>query len=255
VADHLKAGGSALVMFEPRGDALTQALADFGITARTDAAGVHEPVPVTGAQSDDFVNEAQKTSYVFVANDYGDHMLAKPLQSLDAPLIAPVPILFTPKEGVEGAPLIPLPNEPKTWGETSIESVQENTPTFDPKADFPGPLFIGAAAKRKQGEGRVVAIGSVQFVTDRMLQIPDREMFRRGYIVSRFPGSAELVTNSVLWLAKMEPMIAISPSAMEVNRIANIGPGALTFWRGVLLVGLPMLVVAAGLTMFVKRRG
>jgi uncharacterized coiled-coil DUF342 family protein len=254
VADHLKAGGSALVLFENRGDAMAQALGEWGITARTDAAAVHEPV-TGGTQSDDFVNEAEKTSYVFVVDNYGDHMLARPLASLEAPLIAPVPIAYTPKDGFEGAPLIPLPAQPRTWGETDAQSWQDNSPAFDPAADLAGPIYAGAAVKRKQGEGRVVAIGSVRVAADDMLRIPDRELFRRGIIVSRFPGAAELITNSVLWLAKMEPMIAISPAAMEVNRIENISPGVLGFWRGVLLVGLPMLVVVAGLAMFVRRRG
>ena len=48
---------------------------------------------------------------------------------------------------------------------------------------------------------------------------------------------------------------AISPSAMEVNRIESIGPGALGFWRFVLIAGLPLMVLAAGLVMFVRRRG
>jgi len=42
---------------------------------------------------------------------------------------------------------------------------------------------------------------------------------------------------------------------MDVNRIQNIGPGVLKLWQTVLLAGLPLAVVAAGLTMFVKRRG
>jgi hypothetical protein len=255
VAEHLKSGGSALVLFEPKGEPLSQALGEFGITARTDAIAVHEPVKQTGAESDDFVNEAQKRSYVWVVNNYGDHMLAKPLQSLDAPMVPAIPILYTPKEGVEGAPIIPLPTDLKTWGETDINSVQDNSPAFDPASDLPGPLFLGAAVKRKQGDGRVVAIGCVQFAMDQMLQVPDREMLQRGYFVSRFPGSAELMTNSVLWLAKMEPMIAISPAAMEVNRIENISPAALSVWKLILIAGLPLAVVAAGLTMFVKRRG
>ena len=44
----------------------------------------------------------------------------------------------------------------------------------------------------------------------------------------------------MFWLAKMEPMIAISPAAMEVSRIEPMSPGVQGFWRtGVLLVGLP----------------
>ncbi len=254
VADHLRAGGSAMVLFEPQGDNLNAALADWGVSARTDVIGVHETSPATGAPTGDFINEAKRIPYVFVVNEYGDHMLAKPLRSLDAPMIAPVPVQVTAKAGVDAAPLLPIPTSPQSWGETDIDSVRNDTPKYNEGVDLKGPLFAGAAAQKKDG-GRLVALGSVQFVTNDMLRVPDAELRRRGYLVSRFPGSAELFTNGVLWLAKMEPMIAISPAAMEVNRIENIGPRALGFWRvGVRMIGLPLAVILAGTFMYVRRR-
>jgi hypothetical protein len=61
--------------------------------------------------------------------------------------------------------------------------------------------------------------------------------------------------NSVFWLAKMETMIAISPNAMQVSRIANMSGGTLEFWRtGVLLVLLPVLVIGAGIMTWMARR-
>ena len=53
----------------------------------------------------------------------------------------------------------------------------------------------------------------------------------------------------------MEPMIAISPAAMEVSRIEPIKPGALKLWRdGLLMVGLPALVIVAGGLVWFARR-
>jgi hypothetical protein len=53
----------------------------------------------------------------------------------------------------------------------------------------------------------------------------------------------------------MEPMIAISPSAMDVSRIQPMSDASEWFWRtGVLLIGLPLLVVLAGGLMYVRRR-
>ena len=49
--------------------------------------------------------------------------------------------------------------------------------------------------------------------------------------------------------------IAISPAAMEVSRIGPISPGMLQFWRvGVLLIGLPALVLLAGVGVYWSRR-
>jgi hypothetical protein len=93
------------------------------------------------------------------------------------------------------------------------------------------------------------------FAFDRYLNEPDPNMLRRGVIVSRFPANAELFNNAVFWLAKMEPMIAISPAAMEVSRIEPIKPGALSIWRnGFLMLGLPMAVVLAGALVWFARR-
>lgn len=257
IAEHLKAGGSALIMCAPQGEDFSTALADYGIKVRTDAIVVHEPVPATGAQGD-FVNNAQRVPFVFVVNDYGPHMLAKPLQSLDMPLVACVPVSTEAKAGVKQWNMIPVPNDPPSWVETSIEPLMQgdsDTVTFDAAKDTKGPLFVGAAAQKEQGEGRVVVLGSWQHAFNDLLRIPDPQLLEEhGIQVARFPGSMELMTNSVFWLSKMEPMIAISPAAMEVSRIQSMSKGAQRFWTVALIGGLPLLVIAAGALMYVRRR-
>jgi hypothetical protein len=80
-------------------------------------------------------------------------------------------------------------------------------------------------------------------------------MYRQGLRVARYPANAELFANSVFWLSKMEPMIAISPSAMEVSRIASMSNTSLNIWRiGVLLIGLPGLVILAGALVYIARQ-
>ena len=257
IAEHLKAGGSALFLCSPQAEDFGPALSEFGVKVRGDAVIVHQPVPASGAPGD-FVNEAQRVPYVFVVNEYGKHMLAEPLRSLDMPLVAGVPVSTESKPGVKQWNLIPVPDAPPSWAETNVEALSsgEQDPTFDPEKDQKGPLFAGAAAQKEQGEGRVVVIGSWQFATNDILRIPDRKLLdEQGLVVSRFPGSLELLTNSVFWLAKMEPMIAISPAAMEVSRIEPMSDTAQAFWRtGVVWVGLPLLVILAGGLMYIRRR-
>jgi hypothetical protein len=255
VKEHLDHGGSALCLFIQQGDNLETALAEWGVKVRTDAIVLHEPVPATGAQSNDIVQLAQRQPAIFVLSKYGDHMLAKPVNSLDTVMVQLCPVSTTARQGYTTSNLIPIPTDPKSWGETNVESA--NNPaelSFDPKTDIAGPLFGGAAVEKDKG-GRVVAIGSIQFAINDLLSYPDRELLERGYYTPRFPGSAELFLNSVFWLAHMEPMIAISPSAMDVSRIQPMSDGAQAFWRtGVLLIGLPLLVIAAGGLMYVRRR-
>ena len=247
--EHLSRGGSALVLAEPRGDNLAQALDEWGVRIRTDAIAVHETVPDVPATGD-IVEDAQRIPYIFVINEYGNHMLTKPLRSLESLLIPIVPVSFEQKQGFKGEALIPVPQTLKIWGETNIESMEEGV-KYDSAVDVPPPLF-GAAAVEKDGGGRLVTIGSVYFASNRIAGLADP---RSRNTVLRFPGNQELFMNSLFWLAKMEPMIAISPTAMEVNRIKPMSDGAHNFWRvGVVLVMLPVAVVFAGVAMYMNRR-
>ncbi len=88
------------------------------------------------------------------------------------------------------------------------------------------------------------------------MRVPDVAASQKArHFVAQFPGNGELAANSFFWLAHLDPMISISPAAMDVSRIDTMSTGALSFWRdGVLLVILPLCVVAAGLFVYMGRR-
>jgi ABC-type uncharacterized transport system len=255
VAEHLKAGGSALCLFLPNADNLSGALSEYGIDVRTDLVCVHEAVK-TATASGDMIEEAKKNPIIFVLNQFGDSLIAQPLRSLDAAFARLQPVLLTPKPGYTQSTLIPIPTSTPTWGEHNVDAaVSSQDISFNAAdGDLPPPLFGGAMSQSSEG-GRVVAIGSVDFITDTLLTIPDQEMADRHIRAARFPANAELFCNSVFWLAHMEPLIAISPEAMDVNRIGDMSDAALRFWRvGLLLVGLPLAVVLCGISVYFARR-
>ncbi len=257
LAEHLKSGGAAMVLALPQSDNLAEALKDYGLELSPDAVIVHDVPKGDHPRSNDLAEEAQWLPFVFVVNKYGDQPLAAPLRSLDALLIGMVPVKASSAPGVKSTPLLPIPPVPTTWGERDIESISTQNLKFDPSGpnpDIPGPLYAGATAE-KEGAGRLIVIGGFQPFTDTILSIRDDEMRKRGILAARFPGNGELFTNAIFWLAKMEPMIAISPAAMEVSRIAPMDDAALAGWRvGVLLILLPGLVLAAGIAMYYARR-
>ena len=81
-----------------------------------------------------------------------------------------------------------------------------------------------AAAEKKDG-GRLVVMGSPIMFNGR-INIPDPAIAQKQHrYVSRFPGNGELAANSFFWLAHLEPMIAISPAAMDVSRISDMSGG------------------------------
>ncbi len=253
--EHLKQGGSAMCLFLPGSDKLADALGDWGIDVRTDEICVHQAVK-TAAASNDMIDEARKNPIIFVLNHFGDHLIAKPLSSLDAVFVRLVPVLLTPKAGYSSSTLIPIPTSTPTWGEHNVEgAVNGDDLTFTPtEGDLPPPLFGGAAVQNDKG-GRVVVIGSIDFITNSILSIPDPDMAQRGIPAARFPANAELFCNSIFWLAHLEPLIAISPSAMDINRIGDMSDATLRAWRvGVLLIGLPGAVVLCGLLVYFARR-
>ena len=255
LAEHLKEGGSALCLFLPNSENLAEGLKDWGIDVHTDMLAVHEAVQ-TSSTSTDFIEEAKKNPVVFITNQYGDHLITQPLKSLDSVLIPMVPIATTNKPGYQSTPILPVPQVGKTWATHDVEAaLNGDTVTYKPEnGDLPSPLFAGSVVQSDKGN-RVVAIGSLQFITNQMLSIRDPELAARGIAASRFPGNADLFCNSVFWLAHMEPLIAISPAAMEVSRIGNISQGALQAWRvGLLLVGLHGAVVICGMLVYFARR-
>jgi hypothetical protein len=257
--EHLEAGGSALVLAAPQAEGLDEALGAFGVTVKGNLIAVHEGIaaPAGGASADD-IDDARRRQYVFDLREYGEHPVTAPLRSLESLMVPllPVQTKAAPGGDVIATPILPLRGYDKVWGEVDFEALQNDRPvTFDQASgDLPGPIYAGAAAERT-GAGRLLVIGSPTFAFNFELEMPDSELARQGIYVSRFPANAELFMNSIFWLARMDPMIAISPSAMEVSRIRPMSAAALNGWRiGMLLVGIPGLVLLAGVAMYFSRR-
>lgn len=256
VAEHLKNGGSALILSSLESERLN-ALKDWGIEQQSDKVIVHDLIPTGGAETGDWLDQVLRIQLVFSLSAYGDHPLTKPINGLSSLLVAPVVVkTTTPAEGYTVTPLLPAVSSAPVWGESNSQLLfSERTAKFDAGVDMQAPLFAGAASESKNGN-RVVALGILDSLGDRWTGMPDPQLLEsNGVVISRFPANTELFVNSVLWLAKMEQMLAISPSAMQVSRISDMSPATRNFWHyGVLIVGLPALVLVAGVVTFVNRR-
>ena len=110
----------------------------------------------------------------------------------------------------------------------------------DPKKDKKGPLTLGAAGTVKVAgkEGRFVAVGSSSFIANNIL---------------RFNGNRDLFLNMMNWLSSDEDLISIRPKEPEDRRLTlSRSQMARIFSSSV--IGLPLIVVAAGLMVWWKRR-
>lgn len=254
---HLDEGGSAVVLISPGlgGEApdLSSALKPRGITVSTNAVIVHEAMQ-DDQQSGDQLDQARRLPFIFDINQYGDSLLTRPLRSLASLMVPLVPVGTEAAKGYTVTPIIPIPQNVKTWGETNIEALSKGEPAkFDAGVDMASPGFAGAISQAEK-VGRLVVIGSPTFMFNRYLEIPDPTLARRGTYVSRFPGNAELFVNSVLWASGEDALLAISPAAMEVSRLRDMSTGELAMVRVLIVGGIPAIVLLAGVVVYLKRR-
>ncbi len=258
--DHLDHGGSAMVLFFPQGDTLKSALDPWGIELHPEALAVHQPIQLTQGSPENSIEriEAQQP-WIFVLKEYGDHAITRPLRNLESVVVQPLVVRTSERSGYTVSPLLPLDKTlsvPVSGATQDIDSVLrgDTVPTFHKDTDLAPPIDTGAASEKKDG-GRLVVFGTPLCVTQ-LMRVPDVAASQKArHFVAQFPGNGELAANSFFWLAHLDPMISISPAAMDVSRIDNMSNGALGFWRyGVLLVILPLCVVAAGLFVYSGRR-
>jgi gliding motility-associatede transport system auxiliary component len=164
------------------------------------------------------------------------------------------PIVSDLKGSVTGFPLsrsIEIKNTDKTNVEklfdsskTSLATSKLDTPEVkvsDP-SNKKGPLTIAAAGSYNTGkensQGRFVVVGSSLWAANNFIG----EM-----------GNSDLALNAVNWLASDEDLISIRPKEPEDRRL-NLSSRqmSLIFWTSIL--GLPLLIVFAGLSVWWKRR-
>jgi ABC-type uncharacterized transport system involved in gliding motility auxiliary subunit len=110
---------------------------------------------------------------------------------------------------------------------------------IDPKKDKKGPLTLGAAGTVKGAkEGRFVTVGSSSFIANNIL---------------RFNGNRDLFLNMMNWLSSDEDLISIRPKDPEDRRLSLSQRQMSTIFTSS-VIGLPMIVIAAGLMVWWKRR-
>jgi predicted transcriptional regulator len=262
VQEHLKNGGSAMVLFDPQAEKM-DFLREWGVEVKPDYLIVHEQVERQGARSEDMAMEYWRQQPVFIVNQYGDHLVTRPLRSLDSLMVPLVPVNTVDAKGVKTTRILPVPSEPKAWAEMDFDALrQQKTVAFNPAkdqltpGDLPAPLWGGVIAEKEDGKGRLVVIGCRRFAFNDYLNEPDYEVARaQRRFVPRFPGNEELFVNSMYWLLKMDTMISISPASFEVARVKpEMKESTKNLWHFVVVALLPATVLGAGVMVYVKRR-
>jgi ABC-type uncharacterized transport system involved in gliding motility auxiliary subunit len=185
----------------------------------------------------DLVSYAYPLPTIPIVNSYGPGPIGSGMGGAETYFIETRSISQT--QPVPGTLFTPLARTSyDSWGETSWDDV-EQTPDLDEGVDFPGPLSIAATLEEAESGARMVLFGDVHFITN--------------MAVEDF-GNADLFINSLNWLTEEEGMITLRPQE-EANRYVIIRSALVrNALFAVLVLLIPLLVVGAGVLVFVTRR-
>lgn len=127
----------------------------------------------------------------------------------------------------------------QSWGETSLENVNNSQVQYDEGVDNPGPLTLAYSAENSTTTSRVVVIG-------------DADISVNGYINAY--GNNNLLVNSIDWTSGLGNLIDLTPkeSTQRVLATPKVYTQGLIFL--ISIIALPGLVLIAGIVVWVQRR-
>ncbi len=163
------------------------------------------------------------------------HPISEHLPATFYPGARPVHLLRTRPADLTITPLLGTSDD--SWAESDPHT---QPMAFDPEKDEAGPLFLAVAVQgrleQSAQETRLVVVGDSDFASN------------------TYGGSnLTLFLNAVNWLAEEEEVIAISPPVLPERRVYLTAVQGRAL-RYLTLVGLPLVITAAGLGVWLYRR-
>jgi ABC-type uncharacterized transport system involved in gliding motility auxiliary subunit len=237
IEKYLDGGGRTLFFLPPRsGEELSPLLAAWGVQLGQDIV-VDQVVRLF---------QGPALGLTPLANTYGAHEITRDFkQRTIFPLSRSVRGNTGGKSGLQAVELVKT--SPSSWGETDIDGIfQRSEAVLDPNADLKGPVPVAVAVeaklkelgKEKDGEARLVVIGSSEFAGNREF---DGTYFNR-----------DLAMNAVGWLVGQSDLVSIRPRGIRASRAQFTPEQSLAiFYVSVLLV--PELLLLAGIVVWWRR--
>jgi ABC-type uncharacterized transport system involved in gliding motility auxiliary subunit len=225
---YLNQGGSLLALVEPSvASGLTPLLQDWGLKL--------DPRPVIDSAAGALAAYGPTAPLV---NRYGDHPITRSLQGGNSFFPNAGPVIIQEKPGIDATPLL-ITND-RSWAESQMG----DTVQFDRGVDLPGPLALGAAARRRVpqlpgAEARLVVLGSSKFATDGLF---DQQL------------NGDVLLNSLDWLShRDEASLSIRPRQQASRRLLlSAGQLGWVVWMAVLI--LPGTGFGTALALWWRRR-
>jgi len=173
-----------------------------------------------------------------VVINYGDHPITKDLKRAQTFYLEARSVKTENSSGGGVSPTEILKTLDGTWGETELKG---QDPQYDEGKDIQGPLSIGVAASKKNGdkEARLVVIGDSEFAANGPVRL--------------FGANGSMFFNSVNWLSQDEDLISIRPKS-ATNRSLIMTEAQQTTFKWLAIMFMPLAAVGAGAYIWWKRR-
>ncbi len=235
--NYVQGGGRALILLDPPLDfghehiaentPLTDLLAKWGVTEDKDLVLEQNPM-------------GQLFGYgpeIPLVNSYDSHPIVNDMK--DRFTGFPIARSLQVKNGSKTTVQKLLSTTDRAIATTRLNSNEVNP--ADP-SNQKGPFVLGVAGSYDTGKpndpGRFVVVGSSGFISNAMLS---------------FQGNRDLALNIVNWLSSDEDLISIRPKPPEDRRL-NVNQRQMSTFLYTDLFLLPLLVIAGGVLVYLKRR-
>lgn len=173
-----------------------------------------------------------------VAANYGNHPITEKLQGLVS--FFPAARSLSIDSNATIPPVALISTTQASWGETDFAAIHANGQFgYDANADYPGPLVLAASVEDTTTSSRIVVFGNSAFASDK---------FSGQY------ANGDMLINAIDWAAGQEKQLNLT-SPQPITRSLN-PVSSLTFWMIAmsLVIFLPGLVIASGITSWLVRR-
>lgn len=220
-------GGQLLLLLDPTFDSGLEALAsEWGATPRDDI--VVDPLSRGLGGS--------RTAPILA--DYPDHPLTRDFsQATFFPLARSLELADPPPDGIAAHPL--ARTTPQAWGESDLSNAEAS---FEPTADFKGPLTVAALLEQPavtaRPAGRLLVVGDSDFANNANF---------------RFAGNANLFQRAVSYLGREEDLVAVPPRAAQAIPFALTSAQSATLLYGSVVMA-PLTLLVSGLLIWWKRK-
>ena len=228
IQTYLDAGGRALVLDDPQADAsLSKLLTTYGINSGSDV-----------VVDDHYFFPLADIAVPLIVPKQGTPLT----REFNMQMFFPVVRSLNYKES-EGSKMTYTPVAESTqysWAETDKEKA-----AFEEGKDTKGPVTVGLTATKtvdakdkKSNEMRLVVFGDENFAENAFVGIP---------------GNKQILLNSVAWLTEQENLIHLPPRN-DRSDILMLSSTQLNYTFVLIVLVLPGLVIAAGITVWIRRK-